>query len=1152
MFRGSEPLALGRRAIALLRVLVERPGAVISKDALITAAWPHQAVEESNLTVQIAALRRILSEAPGGDRWIETMPRRGYRYLGPVITEPQTDRLETSRPVDAKPALSPVECEPAERRQITAMSCEMIGFKSRANVLDHLEDWGEAIEVFQRCVSATTARHNGFIARYFGNTLLILFGYPAAHEDDAEQAVQAGLEMRAAVRSLKCIAGAPMRCRVGIATGLVIVGNFSRPAESRDLDIVGDTPELASRLQISAEPDAVVIESTTRHLLGDLFEYRALDAITGSDCEAVRRWQVLQERAVESRFEALHGSALSPLIGRDEEVGLLLRRWERAKAGSGQIVLISGEAGIGKSRLTLALEEKLQAEPHLRLRCFCSPRHQDSALFPFINQLARASQFARDDPPEIKLEKLRALLAQVEPPDEDLALLAHLLSLPVPERHPLSSFSPQRKKERTLEALLRQLAGLSRQLPVVEVFEDAHWIDPTSRELLDLTVERARSLPVLLIVTFRSESQLPWSGQPQVTTLALSRLDRRDRVVLAEQVAGGKSLPNEVISQIVERTDGVPLFVEELTKSVLESGLLREEEDRYVLHSALAPLAIPTTLQASLMARLDRSVSLRRIAQIGAAIGREFSYTLLAAVSRLPTAELQAALDQLVASGLVFQSGVPPDAVYSFKHALVQDAAHGSMLRGTRQKLHAQIANALETRRPEIMDTQPELLARHYAEAGLIEKSVVFWGKAAQRSVLRSAMAEAATQFQMGLDQLELLPDSPERQRQELLFLSGLGAALMAVKGFAAPETGRAYRRARVLWERLGSPSEFLQIPYGQSEYHINRGELDLAQRLAEDLLRLSHQRSDIPGLVLGHYASGLNLLSAGLFLRSRVHMEAGLAFYDPSAHQFLVHQAGVHPHVNSQAFLGLVLFCLGYPDQALTISNAAIAEARRLTHAPSLAASSSASARLLSLIGDHEALEERADELIALATDQGFPRWRALGTIYRGWARVRDGDVADGLSLLHSGSTAFRCAGDAIWTPHYTALLAGGYEIAGQIREASNLLDDALRMVSRTGERWFAAELNRQMGRLLHGQGNLDAAETSYLMALNIAREQEAKLWELRAAVSLARLRRDRGRGAEAHDMLAPIYSWFTEGFDTLDLRQAREMLEELRSSPS
>ncbi len=616
-----------------------------------------------------------------------------------------------------------------------------------------------------------------------------------------------------------------LQARVGIATGLVVVGDLIGEGSAQEQSVVGETPNLAARLQALAEPDTVVIAAGTRRLVGDLFEYRDLGAVEVKGIAApVPAWQVLRPSVVASRFEALRGSALTPLVGRDEEIDLLLRRWARAKAGDGQVVLISGEPGLGKSRITAALEERLHAEPHLRLRYFCSPYHQDSALFPFIDQLGRAAGFARDDPPAAKLEKLEALLARAAPPDEDVAFLADLLSLPASERHPLPNLSPQRKKERTLEALIRQLEGLARQQPVVMVFEDAHWIDPTSRELLDLTVERVRSLPVLLIVTFRPEFQPPWTGQPQVTMLALNRLDRRDRTALVEQIAGGKALPDEVIAQIVDRTDGVPLFVEELTKSVLESGLLREETDRYVLDRALPPFAIPTSLHDSLMARLDRLASVRLVAQIGAAIGREFSYALLRAVSRLPEDELQAALARLVASELVFQRGTPPDAVYSFKHALVQDAAHGSLLRSTRQQLHAQIAEALETHSPELMDSQPELFAQHYAEAGLVEKSVAYWGKAGQRSAARSAMAEAAAQFQKGLDQLALLPDNPERQRQELEFCSALGAVLQAVKGYAAPETGHAYARARELWEQLGSPSEFLQIPYGQSRLsHVPR-----------------------------------------------------------------------------------------------------------------------------------------------------------------------------------------------------------------------------------------------------------------------------------------------------------------------------------------
>jgi predicted ATPase len=780
----------------------------------------------------------------------------------------------------------------------------------------------------------------------------------------------------------------------------------------------------------------------------------------------------------------------------------------------------------------------------LRLRYFCSPYHQDSALYPFIDQLGRSSGFGRDDLPAVRLEKLEASLALAAPLDEDVALIADLLSLPASARYPLSDLSPQRKREQTLAALIRQLDGLACRQPVAMIFEDAHWIDPTSRELLDPAVERVRSLPVLLIVTFRPEFQPPWTGQPQVTMLALNRLDRHDRTVLVERIAGGKALPDEVVVQIADRTDGVPLFVEELTKSVIESGLLREESDRYVLDRALPPFAIPTTLHDSLMARLDRLASVRMVVQIGAAIGREFGYVLLRTVSRLPEDELQAALGRLVAAELVFQRGTPPEAVYSFKHALVQDAAHGGLLRNARQQLHAQIAEALETHSPEIIDSQPELLAQHYAEAVLVEKSAACWRKAGRRSAARSAMAEAAAQLQKGLDQLALLPDSPERRRRELEFCSALGAVLLAAKGLGAPETGQAYARARELWEQSGSPSEFLGIPHGQSVYHLMGGELDRAQSLAEDILRISHRRNDAAGLVLGHLACARSLLYRGRFGQSKWHLEAGLALYDPTAHRSLVDQTGTHPQVLSEASLAIVLFCLGYPDQAFVRSNAAITEARRLAHPPSLAAGLALGAVLLMLGGNDAAMNERAEELVAVTTEWGFPYWIAGGTIVRGWAKVKNGHVTEGMSLLRSGWAVQRGTGAELLAPLLVSRLAGACEIAGRIGEGLALFDDALRIVERTGERWLAAELNRHKGRLLLTQGHAEAAEELYRQALSIAEEQEAKLWELRAALSLARLRLDQGRRADARNLLAPVYGWFSEGFATPDLKEARALL--------
>jgi tetratricopeptide (TPR) repeat protein len=725
--------------------------------------------------------------------------------------------------------------------------------------------------------------------------------------------------------------------------------------------------------------------------------------------------------------------------------------------------------------------------------------------------------------------------------------VADLLSLPISRALPEINLSPQRKKEKILEALLGLLEDLSRKRPVLMVFEDVHWIDPTSRELLDLTVERIRRLPVLLIITFRPEFAEAWSGAAHVSTLLLNRLNAEEGTALAETVAG-KALPGQVVTQIAARTDGIPLFVEELTRAVVESGLLRDTGGNYATDQPMPEFAIPPSLHASLLARLDRlGPTAKKIAQIGAAIGRDFSYELLVAVAQRSEGELQDSVARLADAGLLFQRGAMPDATFQFKHALVQDAAYSTLLRGPRRALHAQIAGALESQFPEITQTQPELLAQHFAAAGLIEKSVAYWGRAGHRSAARSALAEAVTQFQKALDQLARFPSSPERQRQKLEFYSGLGSVLFAVKGFAAPETGVAYSHARKLWEQLGSPLEYLQVPYGQSLYHTFRGEFDLALQLDANLLRLSRQRNNPTGLLLAHQCFGRNLMFRGRFSSSRSHLEDAVALYD-IAHRSLIYQAAMPSRVQSRPFLAIVLFCLGFPDQARAQSNAAIAEARDLDHRPSLAASLTLGVRLLSLVGDDASLNTRVNELVAVVTEQDFPVWDAVGKIYRGWVKIRCGDVAEGISLLRSGSIAYRATEAQLWMPHQLVLLAQACEISAQTEDALTLLGDAFQILERTGERWFSAELNRHKGELLLRRGHSSAAEELYRTALSIAGEQDAKLWELRAAVSLARLRCDQGRRAEACDLLAPVYGWFTEGFDTPDLKEAKALLDELR----
>ena len=790
--------------------------------------------------------------------------------------------LGTSEQPPASPEITPTAPRTdAERRQLTIMFCDLVGSTALSTRFDP-EDMQEIVGAYHRCCADLIVKAGGFVARYMGDGVLVYFGYPQAHEHDAERAVRAGLALVEAVPKLKTAAGAPLQVRVGIATGIVVVGDLIEAETTQEHEVVGETPNLAARLQALAEPGTVVISSSTHRLTGGLFHYRDLGPVALKGfAETVPVWQALGASAAESRFEALRASA-TPLVGRGEEIDLLLRRWEQAKGGEGAVVLLSGEPGIGKSRIAETILERLSGEPHTRLRLFCSPHHQDTALYPSITQLERAAGFRRDDTDEQRLTKLEAVLAlAANDLGEAVPLLAGLLSIPTGDRYPALDLTPQKRREKTLRSLVAQVEGLAARQPVLLVVEDAHWADPTSLELFDLIVERASRLPLLAIVTFRPEFMPPWVGRPQVTLISLNRLPRRLRAEMIAHLTGGKVLPQEIADQITDRTDGVPLFIEELTKAVVESGLLVETGDQYVATGPVTALAIPTSLQESLLARLDRLAPTSDVAQIAAALGRQFSHELISAVAAMPRQQLDDALAQLVNAELIFRRGTPPDAEYTFKHALVQEAAYGTLLRSRRQQIHARIAATLEDQFPDIAVAQPALLARHCAEAGLAEKAVVYWLKAGQQALARSATTEAAAQLRKGLDALDGLPDGPGRRRQELDLQLELGCALVATKGHAAPEVGESFARARALAEQIDRPEYVWRAFFGQWTFHRNRGEYQLALALAEQVEKIGEARNDVTAQWVGRWASGFTRLYLGDFVAARALLERCLA--DPA-----------------------------------------------------------------------------------------------------------------------------------------------------------------------------------------------------------------------------------------------------------------------------
>ena len=1057
--------------------------------------------------------------------------------------------------LEATTGTKPKTQEAPERRQITVLFSDLVGSTALSERMD-AEDLREVISVYQRCVAEVVRRFDGFVAKYMGDGVLVYFGYPEAHEDDPERAVRAGLELVAAVSGLDTHAS--LEARVGIATGLVVVGDLIGSGGAQEQAIVGKTPNLAARLQGIASPNMVVIAEGTRKLLGGLFELEDLGAkdlkgIAGPE----RAWAVLRTSSAESRFEALHASGLTRLVGRQEEIDMLLRRWSKAIDGEGQVVMLSGEPGIGKSRLIVALSEHLATEPHMRLRYFCSPQHTDSALYPIISQMERAAGFAHGDTPQTKLDKLDAVLAQSYTPPEDRALFAELLSLPNDGRYPKVDLPSQQRRQRTLEALTRQIVALAEQSPVLTIFEDVHWIDPTSLEALGRGIDRIKAVGVLLIITYRPEFEPPWIGRRYVTALTLNRLGEREIAAMIDGLAGNKPLPGGIRQDIIERTDGVPLFVEEMTKAVLEAE--SEGDARKTTAAVPTPaLAVPASLHASLMARLDRLGPAKEVAPIGATIGREFSHALLAAVVRKPEAELGSALDRLIAAGLLFRQGVPPHATYLFKHALVQDAAYGTLLREPRRALHARIAETIESQFAEIAENQPELLARHYAEAGQIEKATSLWGKAGQRSLDRSALVEAASQLTRALDQIAALPTTPTLRREQIKLQVALITPLLHIKGYAAPEPQAAAERARLLIEQaeaLGEapddPLLLFSVLYSFWVANVVAFNGDAVRELAAQFLALAEKQGATVQLMVGHRLLATSLLCTGDIAEGRTHYSQALALYYPGEHRPLATRFGQDVRVTILCFRSLAQWALGHPEAALADADYAIKDARETGQAASLLVALSVSSMTNVLCRKHVAAHKLSDELASLADEKGTVLWQSWGMMIAGCALAQTGEASDAVSRITSGLTKYRSTGSRLWTPFWLVHLTSAYTELGQFDDAWRCIGEAMTAVQTNKETWCEAEVHRVAGEIALRSPEPDAAkaETYFERALAVARQQQAKSWELRAAMSMARLWRDQGKRDEARELLAPVYGWFTEGFDTLDLKEAKGLLDELGS---
>jgi class 3 adenylate cyclase len=1042
---------------------------------------------------------------------------------------------------------TPKTFSPGERRQLTVMFCDLVGSTALSTILDP-EELNALIKSYRAACGAVVSRYAGHVAQYLGDGILVYFGWPVAYEDSAERAARSALDIIDAVKAMP--SARPLAVRIGLATGPVVVGEDSFDGGAEAGLAVGETPNLAARLLALANPGEIVIASATRRLLGNAFSMADLGrhSIKGIE-QPVQAWRLDEARRVEGRFKAAHGGIeIAPLVGREDEATLLEHCWEQTRGGSGQVVLIVGQPGIGKSRLTQGMQERI-LEPHTSLHHQCSPFHLNSPLHPFIEELESCAGFARQDAPVQRFEKLEAALADLVPQMEDaLPLFAALLSLPA-GRYPPLQLSPQKQKEKTLQALIDRVRALTRGGPVMIAIEDIHWIDPTSQDLLELLVPIVSGLPVLLVMTYRPEYLPPWTG-PHVNTVTLNRLSREQGAVLVGSVTRGKALPPEVLDEVLARTDGIPLFVEELTRSVLESGMLREEGDHYVLQGPLSALAIPVSLRDSLMARLDRLGKVKELAQVGACIGREFSFELLHHISALHTDALARELEKLVDAGLVSRNGATPAAVYIFKHALVQDAAYESLLKSRRGELHSRIAYVLEHEFADRVAKTPEWLAYHLTQAGHLTQAIPLWRRAGTLAVARVALKEAVAHFTKGLGLIDQLPPSLERDGMELTIREPLNAAWTGLRGWAAPEVGVNAMAILRLAESRGNQRNIFLALWWVWTSAITQGRIADSQVWADRLLAEGRQASEIDLRCFGHLTAMVQYFLNGRLTEAREQTDLALAQYDPGSAEQWIQMTGHDLRTFVEVYACQLIWIMGYPDQARKLSDECVVRARGEGHAFNLVWALTFSAYVFAYRREPDRFLDRLGEADHLAREQGLAFIHEVSVPQAsGIAALLNQRPAEAIALLRRGIERWTKTGGNVRIPLVKSALAVATELEGDTSTALKLIDECIEQVERPSgqERLWLPEVLRCKGWILMRDGRDHEAEASLRASIDCAREQQARSWELRSSTTLAELLVSRGQPDAARNLLLPIYEWFTEGAETQDLVEARELLEGL-----